>query len=551
MEHTLTSGSVLGDRPRPVKNYLNETRGIWSWMTTVDHKRIGIMYLCAVCTAFLLGGIFALLVRLSLLNPQHTLFGKHWVNAEMYNRFFTLHGAIMVFLFIIPAIPASLANFVLPMMLGAKDVAFPRINLMSFYLWCIGATMAIASMVIGAVDTGWTFYTPYSTTTDGAVGLMTMAVFILGFSSIFTGLNFIATVHKLRAPGMGWFDMPLFVWGIYATGVIQILATPVLAITLVLLLIERVFQIGIFDSRIGGDPVLFQHFFWFYSHPAVYIMILPGMAIISEIIPTFSRKTIFGYRAIAYSSVSLALLSFIVWGHHLFVAGESDLANVVFSALTFLVAIPSGVKMFNWLTTMYKGNISFETPMLYAMSFLFLFAIGGLTGIFFSTLAVDIHLTDTYFVVAHFHYVMMGGTVIAFLGGLHYWWPKMTGRMYSEKWGRIATALVFIGFNMTFGSQFIMGGQGMPRRYFNYLDQFQPIHAFSTYGSWVLGSGLFLTAIYLLASLKTGPLAPDNPWGGTTMEWESSSPPVVHNFEEQPVFEHEPYDYRHRTVTHV
>ncbi len=551
MEHTLTSGSVLGDRPRPVKNYLNETTGIKSWMTTVDHKRIGIMYLCAVCFAFLLGGIFALLVRLSLLNPQHTLFGKHWVTAEMYNRFFTLHGAIMVFLFIIPAIPASLANFVLPMMLGAKDVAFPRINLMSFYLWCIGATMAISSMVIGAVDTGWTFYTPYSTTTDGAVGLMTMAVFILGFSSIFTGLNFIATVHKLRAPGMGWFDMPLFVWGIYATGVIQILATPVLAITLVLLLIERVFQIGIFDSRIGGDPVLFQHFFWFYSHPAVYIMILPGMAIISEIIPTFSRKTIFGYRAIAYSSVSLALLSFIVWGHHLFVAGESDLANVVFSALTFLVAIPSGVKMFNWLTTMYKGNISFETPMLYAMAFLFLFAIGGLTGIFFSTLAVDIHLTDTYFVVAHFHYVMMGGTVIAFLGGLHYWWPKMTGHMYSEKWGRIATALVFIGFNMTFGSQFIMGGQGMPRRYFNYLDQFQPIHAFSTYGSWVLGSGLFLTAIYLLASLKTGPLAPDNPWGGTTMEWESSSPPVVHNFEEQPVFEHEPYDYRHRTVTHV
>ena len=551
MEHTLTSGNVIADRPRPAKNYLNETTGLWSWMSTVDHKRIGIMYLGAVCFAFLLGGIFALLVRLSLLNPQHTLFGKHWVTAEMYNRFFTLHGAIMVFLFIIPSIPASLANFVLPMMLGAKDVAFPRLNLTSFYLWVAGATLAIGSMVIGAVDTGWTFYTPYSTTTDGAVGLMTMAVFILGFSSIFTGLNFIATTHKLRAPGMGWFDMPLFVWGIYATGVIQILATPVLAITMVLLLIERVFQIGIFDSRIGGDPVLFQHFFWFYSHPAVYIMILPGMAIISEIIPTFSRKTIFGYRAIAYSSVSLALLSFIVWGHHLFVAGESDLANVIFSALTFLVAIPSGVKMFNWLTTMYKGNISFETPMLYAMAFLFLFAIGGLTGIFFATLAVDIHLTDTYFVVAHFHYVMMGGTVIAFLGGLHYWWPKMTGRMYSEKWGRVATALVFIGFNMTFGSQFIMGGQGMPRRYFNYLDQFQPIHAFSTYGSWVLGSGLFLTAIYLLASLKTGPLAPDNPWGGTTMEWESSSPPVVHNFEEQPVFEHEPYDYRHRTVTHV
>jgi cytochrome c oxidase subunit 1 len=551
MEHALTSGTRIGDRPRPAKNYLNQTTTFMSWAGTLDHKRIGIMYLVGVLSAFMVGGIFALLVRLSLLNAKHMLFGKVWVTAETYNRFFTLHGAIMVFLFIIPAIPASLGNFVLPLMIGAKDVAFPRLNLASFYLWVTGAVMAVSSMVIGAVDTGWTFYTPYSTTTDGAVGLMTMAVFILGFSSIFTGLNFISTVHKLRAPGMGWFDMPLFIWGIYATGVIQVLATPVLAITLVLLLLERVFQIGIFDSRIGGDPVLFQHFFWFYSHPAVYIMILPGMAIISELIPTFSRKTIFGYRAIAYSSVSLALLSFIVWGHHLFVAGQSELATVVFSALTFLVALPSGVKIFNWLSTMYKGNISFETPMLYAISFIVLFTIGGLTGIFLGALSVDVHLTDTYFVVAHFHYVMMGGTVIAFIGGLHYWWPKMTGRMYSEKWGRIATALVFIGFNMTFFSQFIMGSRGMPRRYFNYLDQYQPIHAFSTYGSWVLGSGLFLTAIYLLASLKYGPLAPDNPWGGTTMEWQTSSPPIAHNFEEQPVLEHEPYDYRPKTVTHA
>ena len=551
MEHAITSGTQIGDRPRPAKNYLNETTTVWSWMATLDHKRIGVMYLVGVLTAFFMGGIFALLVRLSLLNNKHMLFGKVWVTAETYNRFFTLHGAIMVFLFIIPAIPASLGNVVLPLMLGAKDVAFPRLNLASFYLWVTGAVMAISSMVIGAVDTGWTFYVPYSTTTDGAVGLMTMAVFILGFSSIFTGLNFIATVHKLRAPGMGWFDMPLFIWGIYSTGVIQVLATPVLAITLVLLLLERVFQIGIFDSRIGGDPVLFQHFFWFYSHPAVYIMILPGMAIISELIPTFSRKTIFGYRAIAYSSVSLALLSFIVWGHHLFVAGQSELATVVFSALTFLVALPSGVKVFNWLSTMYKGNISFETPMLYAISFIVLFTIGGLTGIFLGALSTDVHLTDTYFVVAHFHYVMMGGTVIAFLGGLHYWWPKITGRMYSEKWGRIATTLVFIGFNMTFFSQFIMGSRGMPRRYFNYLDQYQPIHAFSTYGSWVLGMGLFITAIYLLASLKYGPLAPDNPWGGTTMEWQTSSPPISHNFEEQPVLEHEPYDYRPRTVTHA
>jgi cytochrome c oxidase subunit 1 len=551
MEPVVASGARLGDRPRPAKHYLNESRGFWSWAGTLDHKRIGIMYLIGVSVAFMMGGIFALLVRLSLLTPTHTIFGTQLMTAETYNRVFTLHGAIMVFLFIIPAIPASLGNFVLPLMLGAKDVAFPRLNLFSFYLWLIGAVMALASMVFGAVDTGWTFYTPYSTTTSGTVTLMTAAVFVLGFSSIFTGLNFIATVHKLRAPGQGWFDLPLFIWGIYSTAVIQVLATPVLGITLVLLMIERAFQIGIFDSRIGGDPVLFQHFFWFYSHPAVYIMILPGMAIIHELIPTFSRKTIFGYRAMAYSSISLALVSFIVWGHHMFVAGQSQLATVVFSALTFLVAIPSGVKVFNWLTTMYKGNISLETPMLYAISFLMLFAIGGLTGIFLGTLTTDIHLTDTYFVVAHFHYVMMGSTVIAFFGGLHYWWPKMTGRMYSETWGRVSAVLVFIGFNVTFLTQFVLGSQGMPRRYYNYLDQFQPLHAFSTFGSWILGLGFFIMLAYLLASLRKPMDAPDNPWGGTTMEWQTSSPPIMHNFEEQPVLEHEPYDYRHRTVTPV
>jgi cytochrome c oxidase subunit 1 len=541
----------IGDRPRPAKNYLNATTGIWSWMSTVDHKRIGVMYLVAVSSAFFVGGMFALMIRLTLLTPSHKLFGKVLIDADTYNRVFTLHGAIMVFLFIIPSVPGSLANFVLPLMLGAKDVAFPRLNLASFYLWCTGAVIAVTSMIVGAVDTGWTFYTPYSTTTQNSVGLMTMAVFILGFSSIFTGLNFIATVHKLRAPGMGWFDMPLFVWGTYATAIIQVLATPVLGITMVLLALERVFNIGIFDPKIGGDPVLFQHFFWFYSHPAVYIMIVPGMAIISEIIPTFSRKTIFGYRAIAYSSVALALLGFLVWGHHMFVAGQSELATVVFSALTFLVAIPSGVKLFNWLATMYKGNISLETPMLYGISFILLFAIGGLTGIFLGALSTDVHLTDTYFVVAHFHYVMMGGTVIAFIGGVHYWWPKMTGRMYSEKWGRIACSLVFIGFNMTFLTQFFLGSKGMPRRYYNYLDQYQPLHAFSTFGSWVLGMGLFITAAYLLASLRKPMDAPDNPWGGTTMEWLTSSPPIEHNFEDQPVLEHEPYDYRPKVKKHA
>jgi cytochrome c oxidase subunit I len=547
MGHVVSApGKTSAEAPRPQKNYLNEQSGLWSWLTTVDHKRIGIMYLIGIAIAFLLGGLMALLVRLTLMTPDHKIFGSSTpiLSAEAYNQVFTLHGAIMVFLFIIPSVPAALGNFVLPLMLGAKDVAFPRLNLVSWYIYVIGAIMAVASILLGGVDTGWTFYTPYSTTTGGAVTMMTMAAFVLGFSSIFTGINFIATVHKLRAPGMGWFQMPLFVWGIYSTAIIQVLATPVLGITLVLLVLERAFSIGIFDARLGGDPVLFQHFFWFYSHPAVYIMILPGMAIISELMPTFSRKTIFGYRAIAFSSIAIALISFIVWGHHMFVSGQSQMASVIFSFLTFLVAIPSGIKVLNWVATMYKGNVSLEAPMLYAISFLLLFSIGGLTGLFLGSLSTDVHLTDTYFIVAHFHYVMMGGTVIAFIGGLHYWWPKMTGRMYNEFWAKVACALTFIGFNMTFLTQFFMGSQGMPRRYYNYLDQFQPLHAFSTFGSWVLGLGLFITAGCLLASLRKPYDAPDNPWGGTTLEWATQSPPITHNFEGQPVLEREPYDYR-------
>jgi cytochrome c oxidase subunit I len=530
-------------------NYLNEEKGIWSWMTTVDHKRIGMMYLCAVLTSFLLGGLFALAIRLTLLNSKHLIFGKVLMPAEAYNKVFTLHGVIMVFMFIIPAIPASIGNFVLPLMLGAKDVAFPRLNLASFYIYVVGAAMGISAMVLGGVDTGWTFYTPYSTSTQSAVGLMTMAAFVLGFSSIFTGLNFIATIHKLRAPRMGWFQMPLFCWGIYATSIIQVLATPVLGITLVLLVLERFFQIGIFDPKMGGDPVLFQHFFWFYSHPAVYIMILPGMAIMSEIVPTFSRKTIFAYRSMAFSSVAIAVISFLVWGHHMFVSGQSQYASVLFSFLTFLVAIPSAIKTFNWLATMWRGNISLETPMMYAISFLMLFAIGGLTGLFLGALSVDVHLTDTYFVVAHFHYVMMGSTVIAFIGGLHYWWPKMTGRMYNETLGRIGATLVFIGFNVTFLPQFLAGQRGMPRRYYNYLPEFEQLHALSTYGSWILASGLFLTLFYLIASLFNGKKAPANPWGGTTLEWSTQSPPIKHNFEETPVLDRLPYDYRRSVNT--
>lgn len=523
---------------KPNINFYKAAKGIWSWIYTLDHKRIGIMYLVFISVSFFLGGVFALLLRLELLTPNTVMF-----TAKQYNQLFTLHGAVMTFLFIIPSIPASLGNFFLPIMVGAKDVAFPRMNLASFYIYAIGAVFCVYSMLAGAADTGWTFYTPYSTTTDTSVISLTTGAFILGFSSILTGINFIVTVNKMRAPGMTWFKMPLFVWALYATAILQVLATPVLGITLLLLITEKVLQVGIFSPELGGDPVLFQHFFWFYSHPAVYIMILPGMGIISELVTTFSRRHIFGYRFVAFSSIAIAIISFLVWGHHMFVSGQSDFAAIIFSLLTFLVAIPSAIKVFNWVATMYGGSISFKTPFLYFLSFLFLFLIGGFTGVALGTLSLDVHMHDTYFVVAHFHYVMMGGTVMAFLGGLHYWWPKMTGKMYNEFWGRIACLLVFIGFNMVFFTQFILGAKGMPRRYYTYLDQFQPLHAFSTSGTWVLLLGFLLMAFYLADSLLRGEKAPDNPWGSMGLEWQTASPPVLENFEEPPVVTRGPYDY--------
>jgi len=519
-------------------NYLNHGSGWRSWLFTLDHKRIGVMYLAAILFSFLLGGIFAILVRTELISPGHTV-----MDADTYNRAFTLHGAIMTFLFIIPGIPAALGNFVLPLLLGAKDVALPRLNLASFHIYVVGAVMAVASIMLGGVDTGWTFYTPYSTTTDGSVVMVTLGVFVLGFSSIFTGINFIVTIHKMRPAGMGWFRMPLMLWALYATAIIQVLATPVLAITVLLLIVERTLGIGIFDPALGGDPVLFQHFFWFYSHPAVYIMILPAMGVISELVSTYSRKTIFGYHAIAYSSIAIAIFSFLVWGHHMFVSGQSPLATVIFSALTFSVSIPSAVKVFNWLATMYKGSIKLETPMVYALSFIFLFGIGGLTGLFLATLATDVHLHDTYFIVAHFHYTMMGGVVIAFLAGIFHWWPKMFGRMFSQKWGNIGAVVIFIGFNLTFFSQFVMGSKGMPRRYYTYPPEFEIYHQLSTLGSYILAVGLFMAAGVLLHSLLAGRKAPANPWGAATLEWQAASPPSHHNFD-GPLILTDPYDYR-------
>jgi len=508
-------------------NYLTFRRGLLSWLLTLDHKRIGVMYLIAVLGSFFVGGVMALLVRTKLLWPGEV----SWMTADQYNKAFTLHGAIMVFLVIIPSIPGALGNFVLPIMLGAKDVAFPRLNLFSFYLWILGAACAVYSLLAGGFDTGWTFYTPYSSQ-FGAGGTIPVlvGVFILGFSSIFTGVNFIVTIHKLRPPGMTWFRMPLFLWALYATAVIQVLATPVLGITVAMLVIERAFNIGIFDPAMGGDPVLFQHFFWFYSHPAVYIMILPGMGIISEIIAVHSHRHIFGFRFIAFSSIAIAIFSFLVWGHHMFTSGQSPLMNVLFSAITFSVAIPSAVKVFNWLATLYKGSISLNTAMWYGLSFIFLFTIGGLTGIPLAVLSTDIHLHDTYFVVAHFHYVMMGSALIAMIGGMHHWWPKMFGVMFNETWGKIACALVFIGFNMTFFTQFMLGSQGMPRRYYLYQPEFQIYHHISTGGSYIMGLGFLITAIYLIHSLFAGKKAPANPWGGASLEWQCTSPPPHDNF---------------------
>ncbi len=501
------------------------------------------MYLIVVLLSFAVGGVFALLVRTELWTPL----GDLAKDGHMYNTWFTLHGAIMVFMVIIPGVPAALGNFALPLMLGAKDVAFPRINLMSFYFWVAGAVFLTSTLVWGGIDTGWTFYAPYSIKTITPATLALCGVFILGFSSIFTGINFIVTIHKLRPPGMTWFRMPLFLWAIYSTAVLQVMATPVLAITLLLLMVERTLGIGVFNPALGGDPVLFQHFFWFYSHPAVYIMILPAMGIISELITVHSRKHIYGYEFIAYSSVAIAILSFIVWGHHMFTSTMSGLMNAIFSALTFSVSIPSAIKVFNWLATLYKGSIALTTPMLYGLAFIVLFTIGGLTGLHLGTLMVDIHLHDTYFVVAHFHYVMMGSALMAMFGGLHHWWPKMTGRMYNEFWGKVSFWLVAIGFNVTFLPQFVVGGLGMPRRYWSYptggaFDIWEIYHKTSTIGAYTMAAGFLIMTYYLIASLANGRKAPQNPWGGNSLEWHCASPPSHYNFDSTPHVGH-CYDY--------
>ena len=523
----------------PKVNYLTNGFSIKSWLLTKDHKRIAILYLISISAFFALGGTYASLIRLELLTPSSDL-----LQTATYNRVFTQHGIIMVFFFLIPSIPAVLGNFLIPLMIGAKDLAFPKINLLSWYLYMAGGSLTLYALLQGGVDTGWTFYTPYSTTfSNSYVMAVGLGIFINGFSSILTGLNFIVTVHTMRAPGMTWFRLPLFVWAHYATSLVMLLGTPVIAITILLLALERIGHVGIFDPAIGGDPILFQHLFWFYSHPAVYIMVLPGMGVVSELISNFSRKKIFGYEFIAFSSIAIAVFGFLVWGHHMFVSGQSIYAGLVFSFLTMVVAIPSAIKVFNWTATLYKGQISYDTPMLYGLFFIGLFLIGGLTGVYLGSTGLTVHLTDTYFIVAHFHYVMVGGQVLAYLGGLHYWWSKITGKMYSEFWSKISAIVIFVGFNLTFFPQFLLGYMGMPRRYASYPAELQVLNIFSTAGASILAIGLIMPLIYFTYSIFFGEKAPANPWLLPGLEWRTSSPPPTENFEETPIVTWEAYEF--------
>jgi len=525
--------------PPPKAHYLNSGYGIKSWLLTTDHKRIAILYLISITFFFAIGGLMAVLIRMELATPEGDLF-----QSDTYNRLFTMHGIMMIFFFLIPSIPAVLGNFLVPIMVGARDLAFPRLNLMSWYIFNLGGLFTIWALLHGGVDTGWTFYTPYSTRYANTHVIATgLGIFIAGFSSILTGLNFVVTIHRMRAPGLTWFRLPLFIWAMYATSLIIILGTPVLAVTLLLLVAERLFRIGIFDASLGGDPLLFQHLFWFYSHPAVYIMILPAMGVVSEIVPAFARKRIFGYRFIAYSSLGLAVLSFLVWAHHMFVAGMSIYAAAVFSALSMLVAVPSAVKVFNWTATLYQGSVSWETPMLYALGFIGLFTMGGLTGVMLASLGIDVHVHDTYFIIAHFHYIMVGGAIMGYLGGLHYWWPKITGKLYPRFWSRISAMVIFIGFNVTFFPQFILGYLGMPRRYHVYPPEFQVLNVMSSAGATILGVGYLIPLIYFIWSMRYGPHASENPWGVVGLEWETTSPPPTDNFEETPVVTTGPYEY--------
>ena len=535
-----TVGGAISD-PAVKKTYLNADHTLASWLLTTDHKRIAVLYLISVTLMFFVGGAAAAMVRYELTSPHGIL-----LSSETFNKMFSAHGVVMIFGFLLPAIPAVLGNFLIPLMIGARDLAFPRLNLASWYFYVVGGLLVVTALLMGGIDAGWTFYVPLSTLSKTQISMALVGAFLMGFSSIFTGVNFLVTIHKMRAPGMTWYRLPLYVWSHYATSIIMILGTPVVAITLLLVILERAFGLGIFTPELGGDPVLFQHLFWYYSHPAVYVMVLPAFGVVSELMSCFSRRTIFGYRFVAYSSLAIAFLGFLVWGHHMYLSSQSVYQGIVFSFLTLVLAVPSAIKVFNWCFTMWKGSVHFSTPMLYALGFMGVFIIGGLTGVYLGSLDTDVHLTGTYFIVAHFHYTMVGGAVLGFLGGLHFWWPKMFGVTYNEVWGRFGAGVIFLGFNLTFIPQFIVGFLGMPRRYHYYYEepQWQIYNVMSTAGATVLGLGFMMITIYLSYSMFKGKRAGPNPWGASGLEWEfADSPPITENFAEPVLVTGHVYNY--------